>query len=148
VYVSTVVKQRKTIGRTARTAVKLFKRKHKMKKVNWWIVGIVAIIAVLFLFGGGMMYGGWGYRGWGMMRGPGMMGWGYSPFGWFGMGLGMIFMWLIPIGLIALVVLGVASFLRNSGNPTLQSTQNPCPNCGKGVQTDWNNCPHCGTTLK
>lgn len=119
-----------------------------MKKINWWIVGIVAIIAILFLFGGGMMYGGWGYRGWGMMRGPGMMGWGYSPFGWFGMGLGMIFMWLIPIGLIALMALGVASFLRNSGNPTSQSAPNPCPNCGKGVQIDWNNCPHCGTTLK
>jgi len=119
-----------------------------MKKVNPWIVGIVAIIAILFLSGGGMMYGGWGYRGWGMMRGPGMMGWGYSPFGWFGMGLGMIFMWLIPIGLISLVTLGVASFLRNSGNLTSQSTQNPCPNCGKGVQTDWNNCLHCGTTLK
>lgn len=32
-------------------------------------------------------------------------GWGYSPFGW----IGMAFMWLIPIGVIALIVFGVAS---------------------------------------
>ena len=45
-----------------------------MKKVNWLVVGIIAIITLLFLFGGGMMTGGWGYRG--MMGGHGMMGWG------------------------------------------------------------------------
>lgn len=118
-----------------------------MKKVNWWIVGIVAIIAILFLFGGGMMYGGWGYRGWGMMRGPGMMGWGYSPFGWFGMGLGMIFMWLIPIGIVAFIVYGIVALVRSTGN-TAPSTLTPCPNCGKGTEADWQNCPYCGTALK
>ncbi|MGZ9164709.1 MAG: hypothetical protein ACXW4U_05990, partial [Anaerolineales bacterium] len=66
-----------------------------MKKNNWLIVGIIAIIALPLLFGGGMMAGGWSNRGWGMMGPGGMMGgWGLSPFGW----IGMLFMWLIPVG--------------------------------------------------
>jgi len=37
------------------------------------------------------------------MMGPGMMGgWGFGPFGW----IGMIFIWLVPVGLVVLVVLG------------------------------------------
>lgn len=115
-----------------------------MKKVNWLVVSVISVIVLLFLFGGGMMAGEWGYRGWGMM-GPGMMGgWGYSPFGW----IGMAFMWLIPVGFIALVVFGIAWLARNVGNTTPPSAQTPCPNCAKDVQTDWQNCPYCGTTLK
>lgn len=117
-----------------------------MKRVNWWIVGIVAILAVLFLFGGGMM---WGNRGYGMMGAPGMMGnWGYSPFGWLGMGLGMIFMWLIPIGILGLIVFGIVVLMRNNGNTLQSASLTPCPHCGKGTQADWQNCPYCGTTLK
>ncbi len=115
-----------------------------MKKVNWLVVGIIGFILLLFLFGGGMM-GGWGYRGgWGMMGPYGMMGWGYSPFGSFG----MLFMWLIPVGVLVLAVFGVAWLVKNIGNSTPPSSQNPCPNCGKGVQADWKNCPYCGTALK
>ncbi|MBI5955349.1 MAG: zinc ribbon domain-containing protein [Chloroflexi bacterium] len=120
-----------------------------MKKVNWWIVGIVAVLATLLLSGGGMM---WGNRGYGMMGGyggPGMMGnWGYSPLGWFGMGLGMIFMWLIPIGVLTLIVYGVVALTRNAGNITPSTPLTSCANCGKGIQADWQNCPHCGTVLK
>ena len=116
-----------------------------MQKVNWLVVGIISIVVILLLFGGGMMMGGWGYHGWGMMAGPGMMGnWGYSPFGW----IGMLFMWLIPVGFVVLTVLGVVWLVRNVGNTTTQSLQGPCPNCGKGVQADWKNCPYCGTALK
>ncbi len=117
-----------------------------MKKINWLVVTVISVIAALFIFGGGMMSGGWGYRGWGMMGGPGGMmgGWGYSPFGW----IGMVFMWLIPIGAIALIVFGVVALVRNNGNPTPPSSQTPCLNCGKSVQADWQNCPYCGTTLK
>jgi hypothetical protein len=120
-----------------------------MKKINWLIVGIITIIAILFLFAGGMMsgwgFGNWGGRGWGMMGGPGMMGdWGYSPFGW----IGMFFMWLVPIGVIALIVFGIAALMRNTGTPTPPSSQSLCPNCAKSVQADWQNCPYCGTALK
>ena len=111
-----------------------------MKNVNRWIVSIVAILAILFLFGGGMM---WGNRGYGMMG-----SWGYSPFGWFGMGLGMIFMWIIPIGIVALLVFGVASLVRTAGNHPQVISLTPCTNCGKGTQADWQNCPYCGTALK
>lgn len=119
-----------------------------MKKSNWLIVVVIVVVAFLFLFGGSMMsgwrYGGYGYHNWGMM-GPGMMGgWGYSPFGW----LGMAFMWLIPVGVLVLIVFGVAALVRNVGNATLPSSLSPCSNCGKGVQSDWKNCPYCGTTLK
>ena len=94
-----------------------------MQKVNWLVVGIIGIVALLLLFGGGMMMGGWGYRGWSMMGPGGMLGpggmmnnWGYSsspsPLGW----IGMIFMWLIPVGLVVLAVFGVVWLVRNVGN--------------------------------
>jgi len=88
-----------------------------MQKVNWLVVGIISIVVILLLFGGGMMMGGWGYRGWGMMGPGGMMGnWGYSstpsPLGW----IGMIFMWLIPVGLIVLAVFGIVWLVRNVVN--------------------------------
>ena len=88
-----------------------------MKKVNWIVVSVISVIALLFLFGGGMMMGGWGYRGWSMMGPGGMMNnWGYasspSPLGW----IGMIFMWLIPVGLVVLAAFGVVWLVRNVAN--------------------------------
>ena len=98
-----------------------------MQKVNWLVVGILGIVVLLLLFGGGMMMGGWGYRGWSMMGPGGMVGpggmmnnWGYSaspsPLGW----IGMIFMWLVPVGLVALAVFGVIWLIRNVGNSKSQ----------------------------
>lgn len=110
-----------------------------MKKTNWLVVSVISVIVLLFLFGGGLM------GGWGMMGPGGMMGgWGYSPFGW----IGMIFMWLIPVGLIVLTVFGLIWLVQNAGNSIQPFAQSPCPNCGKDVQTDWQNCPYCGTVLK
>ena len=112
-----------------------------MKKVNWWIVGIAVILVAILLFGGGMM-SGWRSGGYGMMGGyGGHMSWGYSPFGWFG----MLFMWLVPIGVLTLIVLGIASLVRSNETPV---SPTPCPNCGKGTQADWQTCPYCGTSLK
>lgn len=121
-----------------------------MKKVNWYIVGGVGIVALLILLGGTMMSGwgngGWGFHGYGMMGRGGMMGtWGYSPLGWFGMAGGMLLMWLLPISVLSLIVYGIVSLARNAVGPT---STIPCPTCGKGLQIDWQNCPHCGTTLK
>ncbi len=119
-----------------------------MKKTNWTAIALFAIAALLVVqlvasLLGGWGYGSRGYGGWGMM-GPGMMGWGFSPFGW----IGMAFMWLIPIGVIALIVYGVVALARNTGNPPPSAPLAPCPNCGRGAQADWQNCPYCGTKLK
>jgi hypothetical protein len=77
--------------------------------------------------------------------GPGMMGgWSFGPYGW----IGMLFMWLIPIGLFALTILGVVWLARavgGGGNPVVPGRS--CPTCGRSVQTDWRNCPYCGTGL-
>ena len=115
-----------------------------MKKVNWTSVAVFGIITLLVFLIGTSLLGGRGYGGWGMM-GPGMMGgWGFAPFGW----VGMIFMWLIPIGSLTLIVLGVVWLFRTvsgGGNPF--APPHPCPSCGRNVQADWQNCPYCGTTL-
>jgi zinc-ribbon domain len=111
-----------------------------MNKINWTVVVIIAIALLLVA----SLFGGRGYGGWGMM-GPGMMGgWGFSPFGW----VGMIFMWLIPLGLIVLVALGVVWLVRAVGSGKQSALPGQaCPSCGRTVQTDWRNCPHCGTQL-
>lgn len=114
-----------------------------MKKTNWLAITLISVLALIALFWIGSWMGG-GYCGYGMMeRYGGMMNWGYSPFVWFG----MAFMWLIPIGVIALVVYGVVALTRNVNLPPA-APLTPCPNCGKGTQADWQNCPYCGTALK
>jgi len=116
-----------------------------MNKVNWTIVAILSIVALLVLLVGVSLLGGWRYGGWGMM-GPGMMGgWGFGPFGW----IGMLFMLLIPIGFLVLIVLGVVWLVRAVGggaNPPVPG--HTCPSCGRDVQTNWRNCPYCGHSLK
>jgi hypothetical protein len=88
-----------------------------MQKINWLIVGIMSFVIILILFGAGMLMGDWRYRDWGMMGPHGMVeNWGYAytpaPLGW----IGMIFMWLIPAGLIVLAVFGTIWLERNLGN--------------------------------
>jgi hypothetical protein len=110
-----------------------------MKSTFGWILPIVFGLILLLV-----LPGLW------MMGGPGMMGgYGYMhPFGWGGMLLG----WLIPIGVIVLLVVGAVALvnsLNKSGNPTqppAASSRN-CPNCGKAAQADWNTCPYCGQKL-
>lgn len=101
----------------------------------------VLLIGSLFL----MFFWGMGSMGWGMM-GPGMMGPGFGGMGtwWWLMGC------LIPLGLVLLIVLGVAGLLgvtqrTPAASPTLQQT---CPSCGQNVQDDWQVCPYCGTSLE
>lgn len=113
-----------------------------MKKINWTAVAVITIIALLVFQVVASLLGGWRYGGWGMM-GPGMMGsWGFSPFGW----IGMMFMWLVPVGIVVLAVFGVVWLVRNMGSGA-NSPMNTCPSCGHNVQTDWRNCPYCGTSL-
>lgn len=116
-----------------------------MNRINWTGVVVFGIVVLLVFLVGVSLLGGRGYGGWGMM-GPGMMGgWGFGPFGW----IGMIFMWLIPVGFIVLTVAGVAWLLRAIGggaaNPPAPARS--CPSCGRGAQADWRNCPYCGASL-
>lgn len=115
-----------------------------MKKVNWTVVVIFTIVALLVSLVAGYLLGGSRYGGWGMM-GPGMMGgWGFMPFGWFG----MVFMWLIPVGLVVLTVAGIAWLVRTIGGGNNPPTPaHACPSCGRGAQEDWKNCPYCGTAF-
>lgn len=91
-----------------------------MKNIALWIVlGVVALF-VLGLFGGMFLPFGWnnsaygygcvdGWNGYGMMgyhgRMPMMGGWGMMPFG-------MLFMWLIPLGVLGLILAGVVWLVR------------------------------------
>ena len=89
-------------------------------KLNWkWIFGILVLVALfalpfiwqLFLpYGGyGMMGRGYGY-GMPMTLAPGAsagVGYGYSM-----MPFGMLFMWLIPLGTLILIVLGIAWLVK------------------------------------
>ena len=88
-----------------------------MHKINWLLVGIMSFVIILILFGAGMMMGDWRYRAWGMMGPNGMLeNWGYSyppaALGW----VGMIFMLLIPVGLIVLTGFGIVWFVRNASH--------------------------------
>ena len=64
-------------------------------------------------YGSGGMMGSWGNGGYGMMN-----NWGASPFGW----IGMLFTWLIPIGLIVLAVFGVVWLVQKGSNSTPPSS--------------------------
>ncbi len=120
-----------------------------MNKINWAAIITFIVVALLVILVGISLLGGWGYGGWGMMGGRlggGMMGgYRFSPFGW----IGMIFMWLVPVGLAALAIAGIVWLVRTASNPGGQpvSTRS-CPNCGKSCQADWRNCPYCGQALQ
>ena len=109
------------------------------------VVVLLVILAGIFLLGGGRYGSGFGMNpGMGGYRG-GMMGnWG---FGWFG-GIMMVFMWLVPLGLIALVVVGIVFLVRAlDSNRGLAAPTRNCPNCGRSVRNDWHNCAYCGHQL-
>jgi hypothetical protein len=117
-----------------------------MNRGNWTAVAMFGVVVlVAFLIGVSLLGGSWGMMGPGMM-GPGMMGgWGFGLFGF----IGMLFMWLIPIGLVVLTVLGIVWLVRTAGGGSFTPAPPAltCPSCGRGVQADWRHCPHCGATL-
>jgi len=121
--------------------------KSKIGRITLIVLGTLFVLFVVFGF-----FARFGMHSYNYPFRSGMMGsWGYmQPFGFFGAGL----MWLIPIGVIVLVVLGIQSLFKNS-NKTNQQPSQPqvseparvCPSCGKTAQSDWNTCPYCGTEL-
>ncbi len=117
-----------------------------MKSTIGWVLAIIfGLLLLLLLPGAWMMSRPWigGYGG--------MMGGGFNsmhPFGWGGMLLG----WLIPVGVIVLMVIGAVALVNNL-NRSGSASQPPavlgrtCPNCGKPAQGDWSTCPYCGQKL-
>lgn len=85
-----------------------------MNKTTKWIIGIVVVLVILqfampflwqLIYPTGYGYGMMGGYGSPMMRGGWMMGgFGHMGFGFFG----GLFMWLLPLGLLVLIVLGIA----------------------------------------
>jgi len=72
----------------------------------------------------------------------------WMPFGWLGMG----FMWLLPLGVLVLLILGLAGlvntlFQRPPAPPIPPAPPRSCANCGKQAQTDWQTCPYCSQPL-
>jgi hypothetical protein len=116
-----------------------------MKNLWKWFLGIA--LALMLFFGPylfHLLFPTLGY-GYGMMGGRyggyGMMGgYGFSPFG----GL----MWLIPLGTLTLVVLGIVWLVNNlNASKNVQASPRVCASCGKAAQADWKTCPYCGNTL-
>jgi hypothetical protein len=134
-----------------------------MKKFWWWIIGIAAFLLVgaLVLVGFGVFRfvhspmiavddhirsfdrfsGVWSPRTSRMD-----LTWGF-PFGGI---LGGLLMFALPVGVIALIVVGVILLVRSSKKTKVSvNTSEPlvCPECGAEVLSDWNVCPHCGQSL-
>lgn len=64
---------------------------------------------------------------------------------------GMLLMIGLPLGILALVVMGVIMLVRASKKPNAAPTmaaQPVCPACGQDIQQDWKVCPHCGEKLE
>jgi hypothetical protein len=65
--------------------------------------------------------------------------------------LGGLLMCAVPIGVVALIVIGIIMLVRAAQRPAQGPPVVPapvCPNCGKSVQSDWKVCPHCGESLE
>jgi len=79
----------------------------RMSTSTKWIIGIViALILVLALpFIWHALFPSYGYGMMGYGRAPMMGGYGFMPFG-------MLFMWLLPIGLLILIALGIAALIK------------------------------------
>jgi hypothetical protein len=122
-----------------------------VKSTIGWILAITFGVLLLLLLPGLWMMGRFWMGGYGsMMGGSGMMG-GYNTMNPFGSG-GILLGWLVPVGVIVLLIVGVAvivNTLNKSGRqivPTAASGRT-CSNCGKPAQFDWNTCPYCGQKL-
>ena len=83
-----------------------------MKKSYWITIALLGTAFILILMIGPFLLGTWNNMGWGMMGGwPGstLHGWGFGSIGWFG----LLIMWLMPVGIVSLAILGIIWLVRN-----------------------------------
>ena len=125
-------------------------------KVLLAAAGVIVVILVAAVVIFGLFWGRNGGYGWMMPyyggRGIREFGpWMWGGFGLFGF-LMMLLMMGIPVGVLVLLVLGVAGLLRRpEAPPPAVAPASPagktCQNCGRPVEADWINCPYCGTKI-
>ena len=91
-----------------------------MSTKNKWFIGVGILFGLVVLFFLPLIWHTlYPVTGYGMMGGYGMHGSGFSPmFG--GMGFGMFFMWLIPLGLLVLIGLAIAALIKYLKTPPTQ----------------------------
>jgi len=120
-----------------------------MRSKTGWIIVVVIGLVLLFVFPGIFMMGRTWTGGYGGMMGSGLMG-GYGFWNPLGL-IGMAMMWLVPLGLLVLLVLGVVALvngLTGSRHPATPTAGLNCSNCGKPTESNWMTCPYCGKSLK
>jgi putative membrane protein len=110
-----------------------------MNKNNWITRIILGIVVLLSMVAVVYLLSGWNNSQWGMMGnwGTGMMhGYGFNTFGWIGMAL----TWLIPIGILVLVVIGINVLVRGFvnggyGETSLYTSADNKPTAQEIIQT-------------
>lgn len=127
-----------------------------MSKGLQWILGLSAGLVALAVIAATILpffYPQTGWGGYGMM---GMMGsnhmfGGGSMMGGFGMPFLGIGMFLGPLLVVGLIVVGIVWLARSGSNgsspigPLQPSvTGKFCQHCGKPLQAEWKACPYCG----
>jgi hypothetical protein len=120
-------------------------------------VVVLGAVVLIVLMGGFLFVTlAWGVGGMGFgMMGPNMMG----PRTTGSIGVLELLICLVPVGLIALLVLGagVVWLIRQNDSGSTQAWSSlpaqdtgvdTCPSCGRSVESDWQVCPYCGTPLQ
>jgi hypothetical protein len=135
--------------------------------MTWPQIGVfIAVVLVTFVVGLTLLPLIFGWYGVPWAMGPGMMQGGTSE-GWCpvcgGTGrysggfVGGLFGWvlmfmaiLFPLGLLALLGLGIVWVARAVGRPMnhTPSSGQTCPRCGRPVAVDWRACPYCQEDLE
>lgn len=129
-----------------------------MQNINWTQVLVFGLVALLvFALGVGVLLllgGNLGTMGTGMM-GSGGRGGGWCPWcgsgvgiGWLGSILGFTLACLLPLGFLALLVMGGVWLARNTSSSPSRRRVSTCPACGKPVEPGWKTCPYCGEALQ
>ena len=111
-----------------------------MKNYSKWLLVAVLVAIVLFILPSVLrvFFPVFGY-GMGMHRSA--LAWGAPVF----MGMGL--MWLIPLGVVALLVLGIFLLAGRTGQKPVPGARLECQSCGEALEADWKVCPHCGTEI-
>jgi hypothetical protein len=95
-----------------------------MTAKNKWLIGVLIVVGLIVLFFlpfiWQALFPAQGYGMWGGMHMRGGMGSGFYPMFGSGMGFGMFFVWLIPLGLLVLIGLGIAALVKYLNTPPSQ----------------------------